>query len=133
MTSVWVATLMAVLCVAHDARAERAVISPSSVTVIDGDTIKIDGTSYRLKGFDAPETFHAKCAAERELGVAASQRLRSMLNEATNVEIEAFGHDKYRRVLASLYINGADVAIAMISEGRAVPYNGRTKRKDWCH
>lgn len=40
---------------------------PAGVTIIDGDTIAIDGEHVRLTGFDTPETTHARCDAEREL------------------------------------------------------------------
>ena len=38
------------------------------------------GVTYRLVGFDTPETFRAKCAAERVLGKRAAQRLEELVD-----------------------------------------------------
>ena len=54
-------------------------IPTGEIQVVDGDTIKMDGVSYRLMGFDTPETFYAKCASERELGNKATARLIELL------------------------------------------------------
>jgi hypothetical protein len=34
----------------------------------DGDTIRVAGKTFCLVGFDAPETYQARCASEREHG-----------------------------------------------------------------
>ena len=55
-------------------------ISPSEITVVDGDTIKARGRTIRLVGFDAAETgLNARCARERELGERATAQLRSLV------------------------------------------------------
>lgn len=56
-------------------------IEANRVDVIDGDTIRIDGTKpdVRLVGFNAPETTRARCAAERSLGHVADRRLRELV------------------------------------------------------
>lgn len=38
--------------------------SAAAQTVVDGDTIKLNGTTWRLRGIDAPE-FHQSCLAQR--------------------------------------------------------------------
>ena len=47
-------------------------IQPGQIRVIDGDTIRAALATYRLVGFDAPETYRAKCPSERELGNRAT-------------------------------------------------------------
>jgi hypothetical protein len=32
-----------------------------ALVVVDGDTVKLDGRSYRLLVFDTPETYFARC------------------------------------------------------------------------
>src|SRR5262249_54324097 len=44
-----------------------APIEPGQVEVLDGDTIRVAGETFRLVGFDAPETYRARCPSEREL------------------------------------------------------------------
>lgn len=66
------ALLLALLTAAH-----ASPITPGEITVIDGDTIKANGETYRLVGFDTPETgSRARCEAERSLGAAATLRHR---------------------------------------------------------
>src|SRR5262245_43020109 len=58
-----------------------------TVVAIDGDTILANGKTYRLVGFDTPETGErAKCAAERILGGMASARLQALIGKG-NLEL----------------------------------------------
>jgi hypothetical protein len=43
-------------------------LDPGQIEMLDGDTIRVAGETFRLVGFDAPETYRARCASERELG-----------------------------------------------------------------
>jgi endonuclease YncB( thermonuclease family) len=54
-------------------------IEPRQVEVLDGDTIRIAGETFRLVGFDAPETYRAQCPSEHELGNRATFRLRQLV------------------------------------------------------
>jgi hypothetical protein len=44
---------------------EAAAALFAGLVVIDGDKVRQDVVTYRLHGYDAPETSFAKCAAER--------------------------------------------------------------------
>lgn len=106
----------------------------SAWRVIDGDTIVAPwGMKYRLLGFDTPETYQAKCADERVMGLRAKARLEALLNSGERVEIGNVRAkpDRYDRTLASLFVGGRDVKDIMISEGLARPYGGE-KRVGWC-
>jgi endonuclease YncB( thermonuclease family) len=48
---------LALALVLSPARAEP--IAPALVEIVDGDTIRIQGETFRLVGFDTPETFRA--------------------------------------------------------------------------
>jgi hypothetical protein len=77
---VWVATLMSGLFVlALTLTASASPIEPGQVEVVDGDTIRIGSETFRLVGFDAPETYRAQCPSERELGNRATFRLRQLV------------------------------------------------------
>jgi endonuclease YncB( thermonuclease family) len=55
-------------------------IEPGAIRVIDGDTIKVEALTYRLVGFDAPETgYRARCESERTKGADAARRLRLLV------------------------------------------------------
>jgi micrococcal nuclease len=102
------------------------------LAVVDGDTVKLDGRSYRLVGFDTPETVFAKCERERQHGEAATDRLRALIATA-ETRLEASGRDcKWGRECARLFVNGEDVREVMIREGLARPYGGRGPKTDWC-
>ncbi len=59
--------------------ANASPLDPGQVEVLDGDTIRVAGETFRLVGFDAPETYRARCASERELGNRATFRLRQLV------------------------------------------------------
>jgi micrococcal nuclease len=99
------------------------------IAVIDGDTLRRDGATYRLAGFDALEIRLAKCDAKHALGIAAKERMRELA--ALGMIEELPKREKYGRTLARLWVRGKDAAEIMIGEGLAQPYDGR-KKPDWC-
>jgi endonuclease YncB( thermonuclease family) len=121
--------------VRHDAPLADGGAAGCVVTyVYDGDTVALqcDGreVAARVQGLDAPETRDARCAAEKELGRRATERLRALLAEG-ELRLERHGHDKYGRWLIRLSAGGSDVADTLIGEALAVPYAGG-RRIDWC-
>ena len=104
----------------------------SHVTVVDGATVRLVGQAIRLVGFDTPETYEARCAAERDLGEAATDRLRDLLARASSVQLAYLPRrDQYGRELARLVLDGRDVADIMVEEGFARRYVGG-QRGSWC-
>jgi len=101
------------------------------IEVVDGDTILVDGVSWRLLGFDTPEIEHAWCEGERRLGILAKQRLEMLVRERAPALVDSGRTDRHRRVLGTLTLDGRDVAEIMIAEGYARPYAG-ARRKGWC-
>jgi endonuclease YncB( thermonuclease family) len=107
-------------------------LAMATYIVVDGDTIKAPyGVTYRLMGYDTPETRFARCDAERELGLAAKDRLEELLARGEVRVLESGKLDKYGRTLAELTVNGRDVGDILIDEGLARPYQGG-KRASWC-
>jgi micrococcal nuclease len=127
--------------VALIAIAERPELAPvrnrllsyrESLVAIDGDTVRRGKIVTRLIGFDAPETYHAQCPEEAELGLRAKQRLQELINGgAWELKVKDT-QDRHGRDLAILIINGKDASEIMIAEGLARAYNGRGKRQGWC-
>ena len=107
-------------------------VRSSALRVVDGDTVAIGKTRYRLVGFDTPETYYAKCDYEKALGDAATGRVRQLIKAARVVEfVVQPGRDKYDRGLARIFIGGNDIGSILISEGLARPYHGG-RRQGWC-
>lgn len=107
-------------------------VDPRLLSVVDGDTVRLAGAMIRLTGFDAPETYRARCDAELAKGEAATVRLRQLIDRATAAELAYLPrHDDYGRDLARLTLDGRNVAETMIRESLARPYSGG-QRSSWC-
>jgi endonuclease YncB( thermonuclease family) len=115
--------------------------------VIDGDTVRLNGTVYRLSGFDTPErSDKARCDDERRRAETATARLRSLIagGDARLIRVacscrpgqEGTRNCNYGRLCGSLLIGGRDVGAILISEGLAHSYVcGATRcpqRRPWC-
>ena len=87
------------------------------VTVTDGDTIKINGTIYRLWGIDAPET--KQWCGDHAAGVIASGTLAKLVDGAAHVACEAKATDRYGRTVAICRADGRDLGQAMVRLGMA--------------
>jgi endonuclease YncB( thermonuclease family) len=113
--------------------ATAAEAQTGGVEIVDGDTVKIGGISWRLQGYDTPETYYAKCRAERQAGELATRELAALIRKAKTFRLVPDGGlDRYQRRLGRLYIDGRDVADIMVQRGLARRYNGRGRRQGWC-
>lgn len=123
--------LMAVVVLlAGPVKAER--VQPSAIYVVDGDTIRFAGDSWRLVGLDTPETYRPQCDFELALGQAATARLRELVMSGRGVDLVALpGRDRFNRGLARLFIGGENIADILTSEGLARRYDGG-RRQSWC-
>jgi endonuclease YncB( thermonuclease family) len=85
-------------------------------TVVDGDTLKLGGVSYRLWGIDAPEA-RQMCGRWRA-GFEASQHLRGLI-AGRRVACETRTTDRYGRSVAICRADRADLSAAMVQAGMA--------------
>jgi endonuclease YncB( thermonuclease family) len=85
--------------------------------VTDGDTIKLDGVTYRLWGIDAPESKQL-CADGWPAGRAATTYMRDLLHGHA-VECEARGTDRYGRTIGLCKADGVDIQAEMVKAGMA--------------
>lgn len=100
--------------------------------VVDGDTFWMDGEKIRIADIDTPETHPSRCAEEKRLGNAATNRLQALLNagafELTSIDRDT---DRYGRKLRIVERNGRSLGDVLVSEGLARPYGGGP-RAGWC-
>lgn len=92
--------------------------------VIDGDTLEISGTSFRLSGIDAPErgqTCESKIGTVFDCGEAATQQLEEAI-AGKDVDCKATETDQYRRPIALCRVGDKDLAAIMVVQGFAVPF-----------
>jgi endonuclease YncB( thermonuclease family) len=124
-----------------------AALAPNRIEVVDGDTVRLDGQSYRLVGLDTPESgARAKCAVEREKAAAAARRLREIVagggirldRVACNCPANTEGTEQcnYGRLCGVLTSSGRDVGQTLIGEGLARSYNCGAwycpPKQPWC-
>jgi len=101
--------------------------------VTDGDTFRLTtGERIRIADIDAPETHRgqAKCAIEIERGLAASARLRAMIDHRT-LSFERTGRS-YDRTVATVSVDGHDLGRMLIDSGVARPWLRHHPKPDWC-
>lgn len=108
----------------------------SVVRVIDGDTVRAycpgrGLLSARLRGFDTPEVYSPQCVSEWWAGTKATWALRRRLWTAGEVKLILSGTDRYDRSLATLLVDGRNIAGVMIEAGHARAYSGG-QRTGWC-
>ena len=65
--------------------ANASPVDQNNVVVLDGDTIWIAGETFRLIGFDAPETYQARCPSESESGIERHSGFASSSLEVTSI------------------------------------------------
>lgn len=90
-------------------------------TVIDGDTLDVDGRRVRLEGIDAPET--AQSCGRRWFGTwacgQAAAKALSQLVDGRRITCRSTGHDAYGRVLGVCNVDATDLNAEMVRRGMA--------------
>jgi endonuclease YncB( thermonuclease family) len=108
-------------------------LKPVDIYVADGDTIEVHGKRIRLIGFNAPELGkHAHCGLERMLAARATSRLRQLIKNSDDIDLQIVdcacppGTEgtmacNYKRACGYLTIDGQDVGDVLIAENLAHP------------
>jgi endonuclease YncB( thermonuclease family) len=109
-------------------------IATADIRIVNGDIIVAHGETYRLVGFDTPETAQAQCASERKLGYRATFRLRQIVTGG-GLDLEPVKCNESHSC-AVLKAHGQNVAELMIGQGLARPFACSTAicppHKGWC-
>jgi endonuclease YncB( thermonuclease family) len=127
--------------------APLSVLDSPQIHVVDGDTVRSGGRTFRLVGFNTPETGdNAQCAEERALAARATARLQELVAAGrTELErrpcackpgTEGTESCNYGRLCAKLFTQGRDAGSILIAEDLAEPYvcggTSCPRRRDWC-
>lgn len=86
-------------------------------TVVDGDTIKLAGVTWRLWGIDAPESKQA-CADGWLAGVEARRTLGELV-ALGEVTCEERARDRYGRTVGLCRAGSVDIQAEMVRRGMA--------------
>ena len=92
--------------------------------VVDGDTVEIDGTRFRISGIDAPERGQPCTNSEGltfDCGEVARRGLETTIGGQV-VACTAATVDHYGRPVATCEVGGSDLGKAMVVQGLAVPF-----------
>ncbi len=106
-----------------------------TASVIDGDTIDIDGQRVRLEGVDAPETAQTCGRANGEAyacGRAAADALARLVAKH-RVKCREEGTDKYDRVIGVCSADGVEINAELVRRGYAwafVKYSARYVKEE---
>jgi micrococcal nuclease len=101
----------------EDSRVER-VADGDTVTVITPNQTKL---RIRLLGIDAPETPKGAKFPGQPYGTDAEAYLTQLV-AGKQVRVEIYGVDRYKRLLATIFVDGKDINLAMIEAGLAEVY-----------
>ena len=92
-------------------------------SVIDGDTIEIQGTRIRLFGIDAPESGQ-QCTVAGKASRCGQQAAFVLSDKIGNrpVECRRKDTDRYGRMVAVCAVGGEDLSAWLVSQGWALAY-----------
>jgi endonuclease YncB( thermonuclease family) len=90
--------------------------SGAQTRVVDGDTLELDGTVYRLNGIDAPE--HGQRCGDWNCGSDATDALVEIV-KGREVTCDPISEDGYGRVIATCYAGGTDLGQELVDKGLA--------------
>ena len=101
----------------------RAVVS-GRASVIDGDTLEIQGKRIRLFGIDAPESSQ-QCVQGNDPAFPVGRRSAAALDAFINdrpVRCEVVDIDRYQRQVAQCYLGDIDINATQVARGWAYAF-----------
>lgn len=129
----WLFFLSALLifCATASQATPLRTVTATITKITDGDTVQAvtpEGTKLkvRLYGIDAPETAKGKIPGE-PFGNDARDYLASLVGQRS-VRVEIRDIDRYRRMVAIIWLNERNVNLEMVSAGMAEAYGEYLKQ-----
>tara|TARA_R110002020_G_scaffold36894_31_gene111009 strand:+ start:1907 stop:2560 length:654 start_codon:yes stop_codon:yes gene_type:complete len=99
-------------------------VAAEQARVIDGDTLRIGETTYRLHGIDAPEAGQKCEKASGGTWPCGKRATETMVELVTGADVicDDRGTDDYGRTLSVCSVAGRDIIAAMVEAGMAWAY-----------
>lgn len=110
-------------------QAARAADLSGVAAVIDGDSLRVGANEVRLAGVDAPE-WNQVCKigkASWRAGEEAAAWIKSRI-EGQIVYCTATSTDRYKRKIATCFVDGEDINAALVAAGWAIAYRQYSTR-----
>ena len=117
------------LCYISDiAGKKETLIRKVKSRIVDGDTIRIDKTKYRLHGIDAPE-INQQCKVNGKSYACGLQSKKFLESLAQGKEIicKQKDIDRYKRIVAVCFADGLNLNQEMVRSGWAIAYKRYSK------
>ncbi len=95
-----------------------------TIRVVDGDTFAVAGQTIRIFGIDAPETDQMCGGSGTPMwgcGAWVSGEVRARFG-GRRARCETVDVDRYQRIVARCYVDGADVGKSLVAEGLAFAF-----------
>ncbi|WP_414756195.1 thermonuclease family protein [Anabaena sp. CCY 9910] len=101
--------------------AQTSLPNMTVVSIGDGDTLRVRNqqgkpVTIRLGCIDAPEM------KQNPWGQQSRTRLGQLLPVGQSVQVRQIERDKYKRLVAEVFVNNRSVNLTMVQEGQAVVY-----------
>ncbi len=112
------------LCYVSDIKGKKeTLIHKVKIRVVDGDTIHINKTKYRLHGIDAPE-INQQCKVNGKSYACGLQSKKFLESLAQGKEIicKQKDVDRYKRIVAVCFADNLNLNQEMVKSGWAVAY-----------
>jgi endonuclease YncB( thermonuclease family) len=106
------------------AETRHRVIAEGAASVVDGDTLMVDGKEITLYGIDAPELAQTCVFRKKTIrcGVLSSDALRDLITGVSKVICTDRGRDREGRRLGLCTADGFDIARNMVHTGWALAW-----------
>jgi len=101
----------------------------NEVTVIDGDTISINGEKIRFFGIDAPE-IDQECKKKGKIIKCGLLAKKILEDKIANHELLCVkkGKDRYKRTIAECFVNDISLSKFLVLNGYAFAYKKYSKK-----
>ena len=98
------------------------------IRIVDGDTIHLNGTKYRLYGIDAPEIKQLCKINEKnyQCGVKSKEFLVSLIGNKKVICLHK-DIDRYKRIVAECFVNNINLNKELVKNGWALAYKEYSK------
>jgi micrococcal nuclease len=98
--------------------------------LVDGDTGWEKGRKWRMEGIDTPETFHPACPREKQIGMAATKRLQTLMSHGYTLKDSGQKGYYHRELVKVILADSRDAGKVLIKEGLAQTWPN--KGNIWC-